>query len=600
MPETRETRDILLISGLDFTTAEGAVYQIGQGILHRIVRERYRTEMINFDSLHSLGILPHGKTIRESLERMTDYMLSFSPRLVGFYTICNSFLTVLELARRLHERAPEIMIVFGGPHASVTAEICLRSFPFLSAVCRGESEKTFLPLVTALLEGGDLAEVPGITYMREGRIVENPAAPLLTDEELGLYTVFERQPDEKGEIRDIALEGGRGCPFSCTFCSTSSFWERHFRVKPVDTMIAEMDRFHELYHTTHFSIEHDNFTFRRAHITEFCRKLIERGSPYQWRCSSRTDVLDAELISLMAEAGCTNVFLGVETGSPRMQKILRKNLKLEEVCQRAAEIQKANMLATVSLIYGLPDETVDDLRQTIALTEKLYLAGACDVQLHRFFPLPRTEETEKVRERMYFDDEDVDLSIYNRTVIDEEGLELIQTYPGLFTQYYTFHSEPRDRFPYLESVFLLLCTAGKRFYRTCCGLIRTYGIEKIYFMQEDFFRQVYISYSEMYARLGFHQMMDQLLGELMGKIKNPLLDELFRFEADTTRFMKGSEPGPVVNTYRLDLISAMRRGIYREGETSVCMWRDAEGKVRSQVVPAGMMRLGQNEEKPGN
>ena len=600
MPDTEAARDILLISGLDFTSAEGAVYQIGQGILHRIVSERYRTEMINFDSLHSLGILPHGKTIRESLERMTDYMLSFSPRLVGFYTICNSFLTVLELAQRLHEKNPAIRIVFGGPHASVTADACLRSFPFLAAVCRGESEKTFLPLAEALLEGGKLEEVPGITYLREGSIVENPSAPLLTDEELGRYTVFQRQPDEKGEIRDIALEGGRGCPFSCTFCSTSSFWERHFRVKPVDTMIAEMDRFHELYHTTHFSIEHDNFTCQRSHISEFCRKLIERGSPYRWRCSSRTDVLDGELISMMAEAGCTNIFLGVETGSPRMQKILRKNLKLEDVCQRVSEIQKAKILATISLIYGLPEETLEDLRQTIALTEKLYLAGACDVQLHRFFPLPRTEETEKVRERMYFDDEDVDLSIYNRTVIDKEGLALIRAYPELFTQYYTFHSEPRDSFPYLESVFLLLCTAGKRFYRTCCGLIRTYGIEKIYFMQEEFFRQVYISYSKMFARLGFQRMMDQLLGELLERIGNPILDELFRFESDTIRFMKGSEPGPQISPYRLDLISAMRRGVYREGESSVCMWRDAEGKVRSQVIPSGVMQIGHAEENPGS
>ena len=586
MDNNRSQRDILLISGLDFTSAEGAVYQIGQGILHRIVSTRYRSEMINFDSLHSLGILTHRENIQETLEQMTEYMLSFSPRLVGFYTICNSFITVLELARRVYERSPETRIIFGGPHASVTADICLKSFPFLTAVCRGESERTFLPLVTALLEGGDLAGIPGITYRRNGEIVENPAAPLLTDEELGQYTVFDRQPDEKGEIRDIALEGGRGCPFSCTFCSTSSFWERHFRIKPVDTMIAEMDRFHELYQTVHFSIEHDNFTCRRSHIAEFCRKLIERGSPYRWRCSSRVDVLDGEIIRMMKEAGCTNIFLGVETGSPRMQKILRKNLKLEDVCTRAAEIRKADMLTTVSLIYGLPDETTEDLRQTIALAEKLYLAGAWDVELHRFFPLPRTEETEKVKKRMYFDEKDVDLSIYNRTVIDEEGVELIRAYPELFTQYYTFHSEPRDQFPFLESVFLLLCTAGGRCYRTCCGLIRKYGIEELYYRQEDFFRRVYFDYSEMHAQMGFHQMVDALFEEFMEKMADPVLSELFRFEMDTARFVKGSDPGPVVTTYRLDLIPALRQGIYREGETDVCMWRDStDGKVRSQVVP---------------
>ncbi len=177
--------------------------------------------------------------------------------------------------------------------------------------------------------------------------------------------------------------------------------------------------------------------------------------------------------------------------------------------------------------------------------------------------------------------------------MDEEALALIRTYPELFTHYYTFHSEPRDRFPYLESVYLLLCTAGKRFYRTCCGLIRKYGIEKIYFMHEDFLRQVYLSYSEMYTRMGFHGMMDKLLAELLEKMGDGALSELFRYEQDTARFMKSTEPGPEVHTYRVDLISAMRRGVYTEGETSVCMWRDAEGKVRSQVIPAGMFQIGQ-------
>lgn len=592
MTVKREQRDVLLISGLDFTVAEGAVYQIGQGILHRIVSARYRSEMINFDSLHSLGILPHGKTIQESLERMTEYMLSFSPRLVGFYTICNSFVTVAELARRLHERSPETKIIFGGPHASVTADVCLRAFPFLSAVCRGESERTFLPLVTALLEGGDLAEVPGITWIRDGRVTENPAAPLLTDQELGEYTVFDRQTDENGEIRDIALEGGRGCPFSCTFCSTSSFWERHFRIKPVDTLIAEMDRFHELYHTLNFAIEHDNFTCRREHIADFCRKLIDRGSPYKWRCSSRADVLDEELIRLMSQAGCMNIFLGVETGSPRMQRILRKNLNLDEVCQRASEIRKADILTTVSLIYGLPDETVDDLHETLALAERLYLLGAFDVELHRFFPLPRTEETEKVKDRMYFDEKDVDISIYNRTVMDGEALALIHEWPELFTQYYTFHSGPRDRFPFLESVFLLMSTAGGRCFRTCCGLIRKYGLAKLYDLQEDFFRRVYLDYSEMYTTQGFRQTVDQLFDELMERMGDPVLNELFRFETDTLRFAQGTESEARVFTYGLKLLPALRQGIYEEGETAVCMWRTPEGKARFQVVNQEGMQLG--------
>jgi len=167
-----------------------------------------------------------------------------------------------------------------------------------------------------LLGDGNLRNVPGIARREEdGTPLLNPPCRLVPKEELHRYTVYEMDQALGPGQTTMNLEGGRGCPFHCSFCSTSRFWNRHFRMKPAEDLIREMDTFHERSGIRRFSIEHDMFTANRKYVETFCRLLTDRGTPYRWACSSRIDVLDEDLIQLMARAGCEEVFLGIETGN---------------------------------------------------------------------------------------------------------------------------------------------------------------------------------------------------------------------------------------------------------------------------------------------
>jgi radical SAM superfamily enzyme YgiQ (UPF0313 family) len=579
--------DILLVGGLDFTPADAALPQMGQEILKVILSEDYEVELVNFDHLHQSGRLPYATDIEESLERMTAHLLSRQAKVIGFYTICNSFITVVELARRIREGDPQAIIVFGGPHATVTAEACLRELPFVDAVCCGESEKSILPLMRTLIDGGDLSAVPGIAFRREGSIVQTPPAPLLEDEELGRYTVFDHGPGWKvGPDDGAALEGGRGCPWGCTFCSTNSFWGRRFRIKPVATLLAEMNRFHELYGTTAFAIQHDIFTARRAHLMDFCEALIAAGSPYKWRCSSRIDVLDKEVIALMARAGCIQMYLGLETGSARMQRILNKNLNLQTACERVRELTEAGIFTITSFIYGFLEETEDDFLQTIAVTEQLYLAGNRSFQLHRFFPLPATEETAKIYDIAYFDENDVDLSIFNRKVICDEGRRLITEHKDLFLQFYTFKSENRAKYPWIESVSLFLSSISEGFYETGKCLVRRYGIIQLYFRYEELFHEISLQFSNIVLDGELKEFFFDYLSRLVQADGTAEVAEIFRYEKLLLAYAASERKEPEVHLYALDVLRAMREGIYESGETSIMFWREREsGALRANVVP---------------
>jgi radical SAM superfamily enzyme YgiQ (UPF0313 family) len=557
---------------------------MGQEILKEILSTEFETELINFDLLHKTGRLPYAPDIGQSLERMTAYLLSYNAKVIGFYTICNSFLTVVELARRVREGDSRVKIVFGGPHATMTAEPCLNSLPFLDVICRGESEKSIMPLMRALIGSGDLSTVPGIAFREQDGIVQTPSAPLLSDEELGDYTVFDHGPDYSNEDGTM-LEGGRGCPYTCTFCSTSMFWGRQFRVKPVATLVAEMDRFHELYGTTLFAIQHDIFTARRSHLSAFCETLIEAGSPYKWRCSSRIDVLDSEIIKLMARAGCIQIYLGIETGSPRMQRIIKKNLNLEKACQHIRELTDAGIFTSSSFIYGFPEETEDDFLQTLAVMEQLYLMGNRSIQLHRFFPLPATEEGAKVYDVAYFDEDDVDLSIFNRKAINDEGRELIVRHKDLFLQFYTFKSDNRANYPWIEAVTLLLAVASDWFYETGKCLIRSYGIAQLYFRHEALFREIYLQFCDIALNGELREPFSHYLLRLIEADGMAAASEIFRYEMQLGRYVSSEKSEPEVNTYTLDILRATREGIYESKETSLMFSRrGADGSLRVNAL----------------
>ncbi len=577
--------DILLVGGLDFTKMDAAMPLIGQEILKSILDAEFETRLVNFDMLNRDGLFTYSPDISSTLDAMAEYLVAFNAKVIGFYTICNSFLTTLQLARRVRRLCPDTAIVFGGPHASVTAKACIEELPFVDAVSRGESEKSILPLMRALINGKELLNVPGVTFRRGGKAVSTPDCELLRDDELSLYTVYFHGQDWHYQ-GGIALEGGRGCPFSCTFCSTRLFWGQRFRVKPVKTLIAEMDKFNSLYGAVGFSIQHDIFTANREHISEFCRVLIERKRPYSWRCSSRIDVLDAELIELMARAGCVQIYLGIESGSERMQKILKKNLDLTFAKKRINELCRAGIYATSSFIYGFLEETEEDFLKTLAVMEQFYLSGNKSVQLHRFFPLPATDEALKVKDMVYFDENDVDLSIFNRKTISDEGRELIIGHKELFLQFYAFEACNRKKYPWIETVPLFLSTISEGFYETGKCLVRLFGIRGLYQKYEQLFHELCLSFSDTAFTGNFSEIYFEYLTNIVKQEGSKELNELFRYERALLSYAMAKKNEAEVNTFALDIMRAIKTGEYIYKTTSVMFWRElGTGALHSSVVP---------------
>ena len=165
------------------------------------------------------------------------------------------------------------------------------------------------------------------------------------------YLDVEKFFKNSGE-RMLAIEGVRGCPYRCTFCNTQMSWGHKLRYKKVDTLIDEMLELDKKYHADLHFID-DNRSINRKWMMEFLHQVLENNIQLEPVPSSfHAHHLDEELIDYLKKAGIKIIGIAVETGSPEMQKRLRKNLDFEKVKQVVRIIKEKGLKVHINYLFG--------------------------------------------------------------------------------------------------------------------------------------------------------------------------------------------------------------------------------------------------------
>ena len=369
-------------------------------------------------------------------------ILSLHPKIIGFSTWCISYPASILIARALKKLSTEISVIFGGPQASVMAEETLKTFSFVDFVLIGEADKTFPLFIDEFRKKNPCwNKISGLVYRNENEIKRNPGSEWV------------KNPDElpvpdynfMNENQTLKLDVGRGCPFHCTFCSTSNFFRKKYRVKSAQRILHEMKLAYSYAKIVKFSFAHDMFTLNRKFISELCNSIIHHekrsGIKFTWSCSSRLDCINRKMISKMSKAGCLAIFFGVESGSPKIQKSIRKNLKLKRAFEAADWCRETGTDMHASFIVGFPEETIHDLEQTLQCALKLALKGAL-VQISILSLLPGTVLFRKYQNQLKLDGR---FSNFSGTICGAAELEMINQYPWIFSSFYYLPVETLNR-----------------------------------------------------------------------------------------------------------------------------------------------------------
>jgi len=317
------------------------------------------------------------------------------------------------------------------------------AFPFVDFVLRGEAEVSLPALIDQLHGEQRFDQVGGLTYRVGSEPRRNPSGkPIANLDELP-PPAYELTEELQGATK-AALELGRGCPYACTFCSTNDFFRRNFRLRSPQVLLRDMRWIAEKYGIRSFELVHDMFTVDRKRVYAFCEAMIASGENFTWSCSARTDCVDKALLEMMARAGCRDIFYGVEVGSARMQKIISKDLDPQTAKKVIDDTEELGIRSTVSLITGFPEETREDLWQTV----RIYMHSArwpnSSPQLNILAPLAETPIHSKHRHTLILDELCSDMS-HQGCRQNEADLSLIREYPDIFPNFYLLPLQHLER-----------------------------------------------------------------------------------------------------------------------------------------------------------
>ncbi len=308
---------------------------------------------------------------------LPNRLQSFAPQLVGLTAVTGNHAWAIQMAEHIRQMLPESRVILGGPHATYQPDVLHQ--PGLDFICRGEGERSIVGLVEDLEAGGDGLSIAGISGKKNGEIVDNGFATY--EEDLDSLPFPDRSMYRRfrfsGHNLHPLMITSRGCPFRCTFCFEPTLADltrdrgKFVRFRSVGNVIEEAVELRDRYGARSVEFEDDIFGMHRPWLREFASRWShEVGLPFN--CLQRADLLDEEVVSLLADAGCRAVAFGIESGSARVRnEVLRKDVSDDQIYQAAAAMKRHGIRIITNNILGAPHETIDEVWQTLKMNQRV-------------------------------------------------------------------------------------------------------------------------------------------------------------------------------------------------------------------------------------
>ncbi len=388
--------------------------------------------------------------------RVAELLDALEADVYGLSCFTSNRLGVGAAAERIRRGHAGACIVVGGPHVSALPIETLAHWPAVDVVAVGEGEETFLELLGRIEAGASPAGLAGAAWRDEQGVPRlGPPRERIADLD-ALAPVHER-------FAYPMLLTSRGCPGRCTFCASGVLWGRRLSLHSPQAVVDAVEAALASLPFPTIMVKDDTFTANRRRAIAICREMRRRGLNLLWSCDTRADAVDDELFAEMRLAGCQQVSLGVESGSPEVLRRIRKKVTPAKAIEAARMARRAGLRVRFYMIAGHRGETAEDFRMSLEL---LAAARPHEYVFSILTAFPGTEEFEAFRRagkltcETFFERDDLELwSLPPKPIMDE----LLARHNGRVRTWSAVPSRDcravADRFPGLPSAELDLGAA---------------------------------------------------------------------------------------------------------------------------------------------
>jgi anaerobic magnesium-protoporphyrin IX monomethyl ester cyclase len=325
-------------------------------------------------------------------QEVVEKILEFNPEWLGFTSYTANVSSIKIISNKIKKINPNIKQVVGGVHATLSPNI-FSELPDVDYCVRREGEHAMLRLVN----GESPDKIKGVDFRNSNKktreIIDTDAIDNIDDlpypEKIKLYNVDLKTVDVS------YLCTIRGCPYRCNYCASPFHWKRNAtRYRSPDSVLSELKLLKEkFWNNTGFDYSassntktkkdliipdntvvyfvDDIFTIKKQRVKEILRGMIDSNLNMPWKCEARADHLDEEICELISLAGCVRVKIGFESGSDRILKMIQKDETKEDMMRGVNCLKKFNVPFTAYFMAGFPEETDEDLKETIKFAKKI-------------------------------------------------------------------------------------------------------------------------------------------------------------------------------------------------------------------------------------
>ncbi|HZT30418.1 MAG TPA: hopanoid biosynthesis associated radical SAM protein HpnJ [Bryobacteraceae bacterium] len=372
------------------------------------------------------GMLPDSKVVdapphKISMEQTVEMAKDFE--LLVLFTSTPGFHVDVRMAEMMRDANPKLKVAFVGPPVTVEPEKSLRASQAIDFVVRREFDFQ----IADFAKGKPLEELPGVSYRKNGHVVNNPEGPVIENlDGLPWVTkVYQRDLDVRRYNVPFLLNPyvsfytSRGCPAMCTFCLWPQTHSGHrWRLRSPQDIASEVRFVKEAFpYVKEIFFDDDTFNYQKARTIELCKHL--KPLNFTWSCTSRVTT-DYETLRAMKEAGCRLLIVGYESGDQQILKNIKKGATVDMALRFTENCKKLGLVVHGDFIIGLPGETRDSIRKTIDFAKRV---DAETIQVSIAHPYPGTEFYDYVKKNNL---------ITIDAMTDETGHQLPNIiYPGL-------------------------------------------------------------------------------------------------------------------------------------------------------------------------
>lgn len=370
----------------------------------RVCLVRVESDMV----MHPLGLLYLGGELKKAgydvtvynifereIAATVDAIVRAKPLFVGFSTLTGiQTKYTYEMSKAIRARDKDITIVWGGVHPTLLPGDCLKE-ECCDIACMGEGEEMVVELADCLASGGDLRAVSGVAFKENGRHLIGQRRSFIKDldrfePDWTLVGDMERcvthLPDGRRQMDFVA---SRGCPFNCSFCYNLKFNDRKWRKHSFEYVIDKIGYLRRAHDIRAIHFHDDNFFVDMPRAFRILEKLYEMDV-IATSCMIRLEAVSEEVLTRLKALGVRRIFIGIESGSDRILKLINKETTRELIFEKFALLSRFKDIAvTAACIIGFPTETWDDIYQTIDLGVSLSeLFPDIVVTFQTFIPYP--------------------------------------------------------------------------------------------------------------------------------------------------------------------------------------------------------------------